>query len=351
VVQAALVAVLEPIFDREFSEHSHGFRHGHSAHGALDAVLGHLNGGRIFVVDADLKGYFASIPHERLLALVARKVTDGRILNLIGAFLRAGIMEHGTSTEPQAGTPQGGVISPLLANLYLDELDHLMADSGVAMERHADDFVICCRTQAEAESVLIQVREWTAHVGPTLHPTKTRIVDLGQAGNHIDFLGFRLERGTDKTGRSRIFRKVRPPSLDRIKEALRERTRRTDGSSLTAIATRPNPVLRGWFAYFRSAVRPTHALLDKLIRRRLRACSAGAAAGKCRPGVAAGISGNGPTPSSPNWGSSLWRQPRPGTPARIAAPTDGRAVCGKTARTVRREGRPDNRPSLPLSSP
>jgi RNA-directed DNA polymerase len=271
VVQAALVLVLEPIFDVEFSEHSHGFRHGHSAHGCLDAVLKHLKEGRIFVVDADLKGYFDSIPHERLLALVARKVTDGRILELIGAFLRAGIMESGTITEPQAGTPQGGVISPLLANLYLDELDHLMAGSGVAMERYADDFVICCRTQDEAEQVLTLVREWTTQVGLTLHPTKTRIVDLGHIGSHIDFLGFRLERGTDKKGRARILRKVRPKSLDRIKEALRIRTTRTNGESLATIVARLNPVLRGWFAYFRSAVRPTHALLDKLIRRRLRA--------------------------------------------------------------------------------
>lgn len=271
VVQAALMAVLEPIFDVGFSEHSHGFRPGRSAHGALDAVLGHITEGRVFVVDADLKGYFDSIPHERLLALVAQKVTDGRILELIGAFLRAGIMENGATTEPRAGTPQGGVISPLLANLYLDELDQLMADSGVAMERYADDFVMCCRTQAEADEVVTRVQAWTAQAGLTLHPTKTRIVDLGQAGNHVDFLGFRLERGTDKTGTPRIIRKVRPKSLDRIKDVLRGRTLRTNGESLTTIVARLNPILRGWFAYFRSVVRSTHAQWDKLIRRRLRA--------------------------------------------------------------------------------
>ena len=139
VVQAALVLVLEPIFERTFSEHSHGFRPRRSAHGALSAALNHLKAGKVWVVDADLKAYYDSIPRERLLSAVHRQVTDRRVLELIGAFLKAGVLEGAELTEPEAGTPQGGVISPLLANIYLNDLDHLMAGSGVAMERYADD--------------------------------------------------------------------------------------------------------------------------------------------------------------------------------------------------------------------
>jgi len=151
VVQAALVLVLEPIFEGTFSEHSHGFRPGRSAHGALKAVLGHLEAGRVWVVDADLTGYFDSIPHERLLSVVHRKVTDRRVLDLIAEFLKAGVLEGAELTKPEAGTPQGGVISPLLANIYLNDLDHLMAQTGMAMERYADD---CAPRRRGREAVM-----------------------------------------------------------------------------------------------------------------------------------------------------------------------------------------------------
>jgi len=270
VVQAALVLILEPIFEGTFSEHSHGFRPGRSAHGALKAVLGHLEAGRVWVVDADLMGYFNSIPHERLLSVVHRKVTDRRVLNLIGQFLKAGVVMGTEVIEPQAGTPQGGVISPLLANIYLNDLDHLMVQMGMAMERYADDFVVHCRTRDEAERALATVQEWTARAGLTLHPSKTRLVDLGQPGAHLDFLGYRLQRHTDRKGNERILRLVRPKSLDRIKDTIRTHTPRKSGESLTMQIARLNPVLRGWFVYFRSVTQPTHAALDKMIRRRLR---------------------------------------------------------------------------------
>ena len=151
VVQAALVLVLEPIFESTFSEHSHGFRPGRSAHGALKAVLGHLEAGKVWVVDADLKGYFDSIPHERLLAVVHRKVTDQRVLKLIGEFLKTGALKGTELVTPEAGTPQGGVISPLLANIYLNDLDHLMAQMGMAMERYADD---CAPRRRGGEAVM-----------------------------------------------------------------------------------------------------------------------------------------------------------------------------------------------------
>jgi RNA-directed DNA polymerase len=269
-VQAALVLVLEPIFEGTFSEHSHGFRPGRSAHGALTAVLAHLEAGRVWVVDADLERYFDRIPHERLLAEIRRKVTDRRVLELLGRFLKAGVWEGRERTEPEAGTPQGGVLSPLLANVYLNPLDHRMAGAGMAMERYADDFVILCRTREEAERALAQVQEWTVQAGLTLHPTKTRLVDLGQPGACLDFLGYRLQRHTDRTGKDRILRLVRPKSLDRFKDAIRTHTPRKSGVSLVVQIARLNPVLRGWFGYFRSVTQPTHAALDKMIRRRLR---------------------------------------------------------------------------------
>jgi RNA-directed DNA polymerase len=270
VVQTALVLVLEPIFEGTFSEHSHGFRPGRSAHGALEAVLGHLEAGKVWVVDADLQGYFDSISHERLLAVLRRKVTDRRVLNLIGQFLKAGVLQDTQLTEPEAGTPQGGVISPLLANIYLNDLDHLMAGAGMAMERYADDFVVHCRSQEEAERALAKVQEWTVEAGLILHPVKTRLVDLGQPGAYLDFLGYRLQRHIDRTGTVRILRLVRPKSLDRIKDVIRTQTPRKSGESLAVQIARLNRVLRGWFHYFRSVSQPTHAALDKMVRRRLR---------------------------------------------------------------------------------
>lgn len=270
VVQAALVLVLEPIFERTFSEHSHGFRPGRSAHGALTAVCGHLRAGRLWVVDADLKAYYDSIPHERLLTAIRLKVTDRRVLDLISAFLKAEVAEGAEVTEPEAGTPQGGVASPLLANIYLNDLDHEMVRSGVVMERYADDIVILCRTQEEAERALAMVRDWTAQAGLSLNPTKTRVVDLGQPGAYVDFLGFRLQRHIDRKGRSRILRLVRPKSLNKIKDTLRAHTPRNSGYSLAVQIAALNRILTGWFQYFRSATQPHHAHLDKLVRRRLR---------------------------------------------------------------------------------
>ncbi len=270
VVQTATVLVLEPIFEDMFSAHSYGFRPGRGAQDALAAVLDHFTAGKVWVVDADLKSYFDSIPHERLLSAVHRKVTDSRVLELIGMFLKAGVMDGMQLTEPEAGTPQGGVISPLLANIYLNDLDHQMARNGTAMVRYADDFVLMCRTQEEAERALEQVREWTAQAGLTLHPTKTRVVDMGQPGAAIDFLGYRFQRHTDKRGNNRILRLVRPKSLSKITDRLRALTPRKGGDSLEVMISRLNLVLRGWFGYFRSACQPAHAALDKMIRRRLR---------------------------------------------------------------------------------
>jgi RNA-directed DNA polymerase len=272
VVQAALRLVLEPIFEMDFHPSSHGFRPGRKAQDALSAVVAGLKDGKVWVVDADLKRYFDTIPHGPLLKAVHRRVTDRRILGLIEQFLKAGIMEEGKITEPDGGTPQGGVISPLLANIYLNDLDHQMASQGRTMIRYADDFVILCRSEGEAKEALAEVQRWTAQAGLQLHPTKTRLVDLGQLRNFIDFLGYRLQRHHDTTdGKIRILRLVRPSSLAKLTEKIRVHTKRTKGIGLPEIIGGLNQTLRGWFVYFRSAHQSIHHRLDQTIRRRLRA--------------------------------------------------------------------------------
>lgn len=270
VVQAALRLVLEPIFENDFCAHSYGFRPGRSAQQAAGAVLGHLKAGRLVVVDADLKAYFDSIPHERLLAAVRRRVTDGRVLDLIGLFLKAGVMEERQVITPEAGTPQGGVISPLLANIYLDDLDQQMAKSGRAMVRYADDFVILCRTTEEAAQALAEVQAWTVEAGLILHPTKTRTVDLGLPGAWFDFLGYRFKRHDLPDGTLCILRLIRDKSLDRARDAIRFATPRNAGDSLEDIILRANRWARGWFGYFRSIHWTIHHTLDGMLRRRLR---------------------------------------------------------------------------------
>jgi RNA-directed DNA polymerase len=270
VVQAALRSVLEPIFECDFHAHSYGFRPGRCAQQAAGVALGHLKAQRLVVVDVDLKAFFDSIPHERLLDAVRRRVTDGRVLDLIGLFLKAGVMEEERLTTPEAGTPQGGVISPLLANIYLDDLDHQMAKRGRAMVRYADDFVILCHTAEEATHALAEVQQWTANAGLTLHPIKTRIVDLNQPGAWFDFLGYRFKRHDHQDGRFRILRLIRDKSLARAHDAIRAATPRNSGESLTEIIRHANRWAHGWFGYFRSIQRNIHHHLDGMLRRRLR---------------------------------------------------------------------------------
>jgi RNA-directed DNA polymerase len=251
--------VLEPIFEREFAEHSYGFRPRRGCKDALRHVEELLKAGYMFIVDADLKSYFDTIPHDRLLALVGEKVSDGRILTLTEAFLKQGVLDGLHEWTPEMGSPQGAVISPLLSNIYLNPLDHLMAEAGYAMVRYADDFVILCRRPDEASRALETVQRWTASAGLTLHPTKTRIVDATKES--FDFLGYRFENGT---------RRPRVKSLDKFKETIRAQTKRTSGESLRQIIAHINPILRGWFEYFKHSHHWTFSALDGWIRMRLR---------------------------------------------------------------------------------
>lgn len=260
VVQQALRHVLEPIFERDFATHSYGFRPGTGCKDALRRVDELLRQGYCHVVDADLKSYFDTIPHARLMQLVRQKVADGRVLKLIESFLTQGVMEGLAQWTPTAGSPQGAVISPLLSNIYLDPLDHLMAAAGFQMVRYADDFVILCRSETEARAALARVRQWTAAAGLTLHPDKTRIVDART--DSFQFLGYHFERGR---------KWPRDKSLGKFREAIRSATTRTSGRSLPRIIVEGlNPKLRGWFGYFKHSYQTTFPYLDGWIRMRLR---------------------------------------------------------------------------------
>ncbi len=260
VVQAALRHVLEPIYEQEFAQHSYGFRPNRGAKDALRRVDHLLRKGLVWVVDADLKSYFDTIPHEPLVEQVAGKVSDGRVLNLVEAFLAQEVMTTVQSWTPERGTPQGGVISPLLSNLYLDPLDHRMAEAGWEMVRYADDFVILCRSEAEAQRAVDGVRQWTEQASLQLHPDKTRVVDATQRGG-FDFLGYHFERG---------MKWPREKSLRKLRDSVRGKTRRHHGDSLHAIIVDVNRTLRGWFEYFKHSHQNTFPTLDQWIRMRLR---------------------------------------------------------------------------------
>src|SRR5882724_3465391 len=194
VVQTALRMVLDPIFERDFAAHSYGFRPKRGCKDALRRVVELLKAGYVHIVDVDLKSYFDTIPQDRLLALVGQKVADGRVMALIKSFLEQGVLDGDQEWVPEEGTPQGAVISPLLSNIYLDPLDHLMAERGFEMVRYADDFVVMCRSEGEAAAALAEVQRWTASAGLTLHPTKTRLVNAPEEG--FDFLGYRFMAST-----------------------------------------------------------------------------------------------------------------------------------------------------------
>ena len=259
VVQTALRLVLEPIFDVTFAEHSYGFRPRRGAKDALRQVVRLLRAGYRHVVDADLRAYFDTIPHAPLHARVASKVSDTRMLALVDAFLQQPIFEGLAQWTVDAGTPQGAVMSPLLANLYLDPLDQAMVAAGYAMVRYADDFVVLCRTAEDAAQALALVQRWTEAAGLQLHPEKTHLVDMQHPGG-FDFLGYHFERGR---------RWPRTKSLKKLKDAVRQKTRRTSGESLAVIITDVNRTLVGWFAYFQHSQR-SFERLDQWLRMRLR---------------------------------------------------------------------------------
>jgi RNA-directed DNA polymerase len=267
VVQAAVRMVIEPIFENRFAKHSYGFRPGCGCKDALRRVAELLRAGHTHVVDVDIKGYFDAIPHDRLMKLVRERIADGRVLGLIEGFLKQGVIEGNDWHEAkEEGTPQGGVISPLLANIYLDPLDWQMAGSGFEMVRYADDMVVLCRSQEEAVAALSAIKDWMEGAGLTLHPEKTRVVDMNPAGSHLDFLGYRFKRSR----RGRIVRLVRPKSLRKLRETIKPKTRRNNSKSMEAIVADLNRTLKGWYGYFKHVHPSELGEIDQWLRMRLR---------------------------------------------------------------------------------
>jgi RNA-directed DNA polymerase len=260
VVQAAILHVLEPIFERDYAEQSYGFRPNRGCKEALRRVWDLLQAGHAWVVDADLKSYFDTIPHGWLIKRVEDKVSDGRVIEMLQKYLKQDVMDGMGSWTPEGGTPQGAIISPMLSNIYLDPLDHAMDQEGHEMVRYADDFVILCRSEAEAVAVLEKVRAWTVQAGLTLHPVKTRIVNAEERGG-FDFLGYHFERG---------MKWPRKKSLAKFKAAIRAKTKRANGHSLQVIIEDVNRTTTGWFEYFKHSKANTFRDVDAWIRMRIR---------------------------------------------------------------------------------
>lgn len=260
VAQTALRNVIEPIFENSFSNNSYGFRPNRGCKDALREVQRLLKAGHTWVVDVDLKSYFDTIDHDILMNLITQRISDTQIHELLRKYLKQKVMDTAKTWTPERGSPQGAVISPLLSNVYLDPLDKQMERLGFTMIRYADDMVIMCKTQKEAESALATLRDWCDNTRLTLHPEKTCIVDNTQPGG-FDFLGYHFDRNYKWPSRK---------STSKLKDTIRHHTKRSNGYSMETIINRVNRTLRGWFEYFKHCHKTSWRHIDSWIRMRLR---------------------------------------------------------------------------------
>jgi RNA-directed DNA polymerase len=260
IVQTALRHVLEPLWEVKFADQSYGFRPGRGCKDALRRVQSLLRSGHKWVVDADIQSYYDSIDHGRLLAEVTKEVADGKVLGLLEALMVQPVTEDATQWTPEEGIPQGSSLGPLMANVYLHPIDEVLVREGYEVTRYADDLVILCKTERQAQAALARLQEELTRRGLTLHPEKTRVTSVHRRGG-FDFLGYHFEQKG---------RKPRRQSLVNFKDRIRALTRRLDGNSLPTIIERVNAVQRGWFEYFKHSSKRTFPPLDAWIRMRLR---------------------------------------------------------------------------------
>ena len=258
VCQQALLNRLEPIFEPLFDEASFGYRRGRSAKDALGKVWRELRAGHEWVVDADLKNFFGTVDHQKLMALVGQRVSDGRVLRLLQSMLQAGVMADGELRPTTTGVPQGGVVSPVLSNILLTPFDREMRRRGYRLTRYADDWVITCRTRSDAERALAEATTVLTALGVTLNAEKTRIV---HATAGFEFLGYKIKRGSRpmRLAASKIRSGARmgdlyayptQRSLQRFKDQIRLRTRRKAPVTTPELIAEINPILRGWGLYY-----------------------------------------------------------------------------------------------------
>jgi RNA-directed DNA polymerase len=254
VCQQALLQVLEPIFEPTFSDASFGFRAGRSPHMAMRRIWGQLQQDGCWIVDADIADFFSTLDHEILLDRIADRVADGKVLRLLRQMLTAGALRDGTYERTLAGTPQGGVVSPLLSNIYLHVFDEQMAQQGFALTRYADDWLVVCRSRQEAERALASARAvLEGDLGLQLHPDKTRIVHITQA---FEFLGYKIRRGKGlryKPSGPGLYAFPTDRSIRRFKDKVRAATNRRNPKSLRGMLAELNPIVRGWGNYYRRA--------------------------------------------------------------------------------------------------
>lgn len=264
VVQQAVLNRLEKIFEAKFKDCSYGFRAGRSPLQAIQRVEEYLKAGYQWVVEVDIEKFFDTVEHEKLIDLVAEEIADGRVLRLIRSFLKSGIMGETKTEHFTTGTPQGGVISPLLANIYLHPYDEEMTEAGYKVIRYADDIVILCRSKQEAEKALAQTQEiLEKQLGLKVNAEKTRILHKSQS---FEFLGYAFGYGYSD------YKLPRPKAIDKFKERIRQLTRRNQPKSMSQIIKEINPVIRGWRNYFKYGMsKRIFWELDCWIANRLRA--------------------------------------------------------------------------------
>ncbi|MEA3643591.1 MAG: group II intron reverse transcriptase/maturase [Lamprobacter sp.] len=278
VCQQALLNRLEPIFEPIFDDANFGYRRGRSTKDALSKIWRELEAGNEWVLDADLRDFFGSVDHEKLLTLVNQRVSDGRVLGLINQILKAGCVAAGQRLATEDGVPQGGVISPLMSNILLTPFDREMRQRGFQVTRYADDWVVTCKTREEAQAALAAAQRILDALGVTLHAGKTRIVHVRQG---FDFLGYKLKRGQRPLrlapGKIRsgaragnLYAFPRAKSIQHFKDQIRRRTRRKAPLGTQELIEQINPVIRGWGQYYCKAhVRKLFQRLDGWIVRRL----------------------------------------------------------------------------------